>query len=200
MRRSLTGFGALYLLARLTAIGWAAGPFGFEPQTHPGEYGTCELREDGDGTWYECTAAPIPHPAFESYFVRYVDGVGVCLIQGIGERIKNDATGYKTRAAVDKLHKQVGKKYGPSKTLDAIFPDSLWRAHRHWMRGVLTGDRMYIHYWNAEGGFQPVGLVKSIHISVEATSANMGYPKLEFVLIAATTCEEKMNQAASEAF
>ena len=116
------------------------------------------------------------------------------------EGLPPDAYDYQTRTAADKLHDQVAKKYGQAEKLDPIFPDSIWNEHRYWMMSMLKGDWMYVHYWNSDGGFNPVGHVNSPSIIARALSSDIGQIRLEFVLTPDTVCEEKIKQAESEAF
>ena len=178
---------------------YAEEPFGFVLDKHPQEYGYCTQTE-WDGTFYQCSSAPLPHRAFESYLLQYVEGVGVCEIKGAGTTINHDSYGVHIRSAVDDLYHQVAKRYGPTEKNDLVYPDSLWAEPRDWTMGLLKGERFYSYLWTPKRGFAGVDQVSQIGIIPQALSSDSGRVVLTYDLTTMPACEAKIQQAESAVF
>ena len=89
-------------------------PFGFGTQTHPLDYENCRSmsKQYGGqgyrGDAYECESAPRPHPDLTEYWLEFVEGVGVCAIEGRADELRSEqASDLEIR-----LIAQIKAKYG----------------------------------------------------------------------------------------
>lgn len=196
-------FGVSALLVALVVVcGSAEGshaqtPFGFVPDTGPASYEFCKSSEPH---WYDCTTAPRPHPDFGSYLILYVDGIGTCVIKGVGKTILDSGYGSKTKAAVDKIRDQLTKRYGRfTEKYDKVF-GRLWRDPEYWLMGLYKADRFYTYVWERASGSENFGKIAKLGVTAKAAGSTTGYVVVEFYTEKYDQCNQEISNRESEAF
>jgi len=192
-------FALATVIFAVPAIAAESNPFGLDLDKHPSQYG-CSQHQDSK-YWYRCETLPKPHPEFEGYAIRYVEGVGICNVNAIGKTIDNDSYGISTKGRVDAIAKQLKQKYGvETEKLDLRIPGSIWDDPDDWMMGIRRNERIYAYFWSLKDGFKPVGEVAQLSVGAQAVSGYKGYVKVDFHLKREPQCEAIIEKAEQDAF
>ena len=176
----------------------SAGPFGFDINTHPKEYGYCRPAKDKPKAWY-CGEAPRQHSAFEQYGLWFVEGVGICKIQAVGKSIKNDPYAYKLLKEMARVERHVSYKYGEGKKYDHLKSDSIYRHpepknRKKWMSQMRRGLRDYGYRWSKE-----VDKVRKLDLFAVVEKKH-SYLIIHFELVTDFDCMRKLADKDSKAF
>lgn len=174
--------------------GASAGPFGYDFDTFtPSAYGCGGQR----GTFYRCDNAPKPHPDMEYYIVQYAEGVGLCMIKGVSNNIRDTVYGDETRNKTDEIHNQLKIKYGSGKKLDFLRSGSIWDEPRDWMMGLTKEERAYAYLWDLPN---PIDGVSEIGLMARAARSDQGYIAVEFHSANTDACDEAESNDAASSF
>ena len=185
-----------------------AGPFGFDLKSsvEPSRlYSFCsELNDEVDGYNdgrynFICTTAPKSHPAMEFYQVSFVEGVGVCGIQGYGKDISDSRWGYHTKIQVDRIANQIKTKYGLwDEKLDDIYSRSpLYDDPEDFMMSILEEERYYGYEWILH---KSINSIKEISVVAQATNQDTGWVFVEFLTSLENSCEKMIEQKQADVF
>ena len=198
--KQATVIAVIGLLCLGSSCVWAESqnPFGFETNTHPLEYEYCkkysEVSEFFDSHFeYQCGSAPRMHPDIETFYLEFVEDVGLCSIKArsfdfVGDL---DFTGDSRRDRVDSFKDQVAQKYGPptNKTEEGDLNDHF----------PLKGNGIKYRYdWDQRAGFSGLGNVSNIHVILFAS-----YPDtvlVNFELNTREACDKKVDEMRTTAF
>lgn len=174
----------------------AAGPFGFELDAKPPSEFCSETETK---MIFKCSSAPNPHSQMEFYTVKYADGIGVCMIKGVGIDIKDNGYGLSTKAKADNLSEQLSSKYGPPTEIkDILLPGSIWDEPEDYMMSLIKKDRYSWHHWELNSSdFE--GLAE-IFLAPQALSRDKGYIAIEFLTASYERCNEVASQSDAESF
>ncbi len=198
MKRLLVGWITTWMIFATANPAFAGEPFGFDVGKHPKTYGFCKKMKK-NSYWWNCASAPRPHSAFETYLLQYVEGVGICIIKGIGATIQNDSYGTSLRSKIDELHGQLAKKYGTGEKNDFLKTGSIWDKANEWTIAIEKNERLYAYVWRTKDGFRPVENVIRLVVAAQAVSRS-GYAAVEFHLASNTACEKKISEEEAKAF
>lgn len=171
--------------------------FGLEIGTDPSRLPGCKA---AGKDMYSCTTLPKPHPAFESYQVYFVKGIGICTVRAIGEDIVTSRSGGELRSAADKLIEQIGAQYGTSNKMDLISPSSIWDEYGDWTMSILQKDRMYGMIWSEDDGFEAQNGVEAMAVLVEVLSPTKGYVSFTINSTAHSRCKNKTTSDEASVF
>ena len=169
---------------------WASSnnPFGFETQKHPLDYEYC--RHDPNlfrGHGYECQTAPRPHPDLHKYKLKFVDGVGVCMISTGDNKLSQSNVQDLSTA----LQGQITRKYGPVKN----------PAGEVEKNG--PGWTIMKYVWLPTTGSEGVGEVTELRLFVmESVYENQSknWVIVNVYLTTNPTCEARIDEQAEQAF
>lgn len=95
--------------------------------------------------WYLLAAPPQPDPRFEQVAVEAFADTGVCVVQAVGPEVRDDPSGIKIRAVVDRLAEDFSKTYGPPRRLDSCSDAAC--APELWGEDLQAGARRYGYRW-----------------------------------------------------
>ena len=182
----------------------AAGPFGFDLESSVEPSRLYSFCSEYDG-WVDslfnfgCITAPKPHPDMEFYRVSFVEGVGVCGVQGIGEDIYDTRWGHYTRIQVDRIANQIRLRYGSwSEKFDDIYSDdSLWDNSEDWMMSILEEERYYGYEWIFPKQSDDI---KEISVFAKAINQDTGYVFVQFFTSLEDSCEKAIQRRWADVF
>ncbi len=187
---------SIFSILILFSSGAYAGPFGFDLEKSPSEYSFCDAKDEFN---YSCTTAPKTHPDMESYVIKYVEGVGVCLVRGIGNDISDNPAGTSTKSQSERLTGQLSQKYGKNtEILDFLMDGSIWDESEDWMMGLMKNERYYFVSWDLK--VAPVDGVSGVYLAAKALSQSTGYIVVEFLTPVSDECDKVIDNSAADAF
>ena len=170
-------------LAFIVASGtaFANAPFGFEISVNPLSYGYCSATETKD--LYKCTDAPKSDDSFDSYYLWYVRGIGVCQVVADGPMIQSDIYGFQARDAADDIARTIEREYGPATDeFDFLYAESGLVEPYYWMKTVQQKERVYAYFWSQSAGYEPIGDVAAIRVDVIGAGQYCGFIRATFEL------------------
>ena len=171
-----------------------AGPFGLDVESFNPVAGKCELKQPN---LYSCNV-PKPHPDIESYIVKFVENVGICLIKGISEDIPDSRYGIDTKSKTDEIAAQLTPKYGKNtEFIDNLLPGSIWDQPEDWMMGLIKEERFYMYVWKPN---EPVDGIISIYLAAQNTNTDNGYFAVEFHTSKSAECEAAIEKGSADSF
>lgn len=171
--------------------------FGLEITSNPKRLPGCKSEEPN---MYMCDTVPRPHPAFESYLIYHVDGVGICAVTAMGVDVLTSRTGFDLRSAADSLMEQVTTQYGAGKKVDGILPSSIWHEPGDWTMSIIERDRMYGMLWSANSGFIESNGIQGMAVMAKALSPTKGYVTYTIESKVHGLCKQKRSSDHSSVF
>jgi hypothetical protein len=127
------------------------GPFGFEAgmtkEQIIAKLGSKNVKRTSGDDIVSFTTAPIPHPDFNEYALRFAeDGRLIQIIAFTGPISSNDS-GDQVKEKFAEISKALHTKYGEAFDVDRLTPGSIWHDPNDWMMGLLKKDRNLESLW-----------------------------------------------------
>lgn len=129
---------------------------------------------------YTTQIVPKPHSSFESYALQIGPKSGLCWIKAIGKDITTNTYGSEVQSAFDEMRKRLGKNYGSSTLIDALYPNSIWNEPKDWMPGLLKKERLLVAKWDNVSGASLKDNLNMIIMGAGATNREKGYLGVDY--------------------
>ena len=146
-------------------------PFGLEGPTFL-DCVQMESEQSKSHYWYTCDSMPREHPDIEVVLMKFVDDVGICVMEAISFKRKDVE---EVEILVDRLKDEIVKKYGSP-----------------------TNQSKHNYQWRQDEGFKGVGNVSGVWLKKDFSSVLRA--RITFKFFAADACQKKLDEKRTSAF
>lgn len=179
------------------------GPFGLEMglsrDTVEKMVGKTLTPLPGELDRYSVDTVPKTHNEFERYVLKFSSEHGLCSVMAIGRDINTDSFGIAVKSRFSELEEGLSSVYGRPEKSDFLLPGSIWKDGRDWMMAIRQGERLLASSWKSSASAPMKSDLKQVFLSVNASSSDKGYLKLEYAFSNYELCEQESKQKKSEA-
>lgn len=127
------------------------GPFGFEAGMTKDQViaklGSKNIKRTSGDDIVSFSTAPIPHPDFNDYALRFAEDGRLIQIIAFTSPISSNDSGEQVKEKFAEISRALHAKYGEGLDVDRLNPGSIWHDPNDWMMGLLKKDRYLESLW-----------------------------------------------------
>lgn len=125
------------------------------------------------------SSAPIPHPAFKEYGVRFSPKDGLVQVMAFSPPIETNESGEQLKSKFAEISDALTAKYGNGLKVDRLNHGSIWNEPNDWMMGLVKKDRTLETIWTGDKDKLPNRLT-GVMVEVKALSSGSGLILLRY--------------------
>jgi hypothetical protein len=180
------------------------GPFGFEAGMTKDQViaklGPSSVKKVGQYGVVSFSTAPIPHPDFTDYHLRFDDDGKLIQIIAFTDPISSNDRGDQVKDKYEEISKALHAKYGLALDVDMLNDGSMWHEPQYWMMGLLKKDRKLESLWGASDHDKlPHGLA-GIMLEAEALNSSTAVITLTYEFQGFAQWADKKKSTRDSAF